>query len=191
MSTRQNKKSIKVDSKNNKSSHAGVGASGRVTASPAPHEHAPDAPSGFDASQPHQRPPAVWMTLSGLAPSVAKEVSSPSFVEDFGLKQDPSLLADALAKGTAWREEKLRAETWLAYVRQGDASVWRIVLKELERFRKAFEYAVSCDASLAARYPHITEMFRARSAQGVRAANSRAKNKKKGAPANTGSSTLH
>ena len=88
---------------------------------------------------------------------------------------------------SAWREEKVRTQHWLRYVTQGDASVWGVVLKELERLRKAFEYAASCEPSIRARYPQLAEMFRAKSAAGVRAGVTRAKNRAKkpsdGAPA--------
>jgi hypothetical protein len=146
---------------------------------PAPSAHPPDVPAGFDSSRSvgRGRGPHVWTTLAALAPAIAAELASPSFASDVGSKQDTSALADAVITASAWREEKLRSQSWLRYVTQGDASVWGVVLRELERLRKAFEYAASCDPSIRARYPQLAEMFRARSAAGVRAGATRAKNR--------------
>ena len=166
--------------KNSKSKNVRVrSGSALSTIQPAPSAHPPQVPAGFDPSRPLGRTPRVWATLAALAPAVAAELASPSFASDVGSKQDTSALADALIVASAWRDEKVSSQSWLRYVSQGDASVWGPVLKELERLRKAFEYATSCDPGIRARYPHLTETFRARSAVGVRAGATRAKNRVK------------
>jgi hypothetical protein len=172
MSTLNNNKSKSKNVKNhNGSSLAAV--------LPAPSAHLPDVPAGFDSSRPIARGPHVWATLTALAPAIAAELASPSFASDVGSKQDTSALADAVITASAWREEKIRSKNWLRYVTQGDASVWGVVVKEIERLRKAFEYAASCDPSIRARYPQLAEMFRAKSAAAVRAGATRAKNRAK------------
>jgi len=178
MATRKNSKSknVKVQT-----------ASGLAAVQPAPSAHPPEVPAGFDPSRPLVRGPQVWATLAALAPAIAAELASPSFASDVGSKQDTSALAHAVMTASAWRDEKIRSKNWLRYVSQGDASVWSVVVKELERLRNAFEYAASCDPSVRARYPQLAEMFRARSAAAVRAGATRAKNRAKsssdGAPA--------
>jgi hypothetical protein len=158
---------------------------------PAPSAHLPDVPASFDPNRPagRGRGPHVLPTLAALAPAIAAELASPSFASDVGSKQDTSALADAVITASAWREEKTRTQQWLRYVSQGDASVWGVVLKELDRLRNAFEYAASCEPSIRARYPQLSERFRAKSAVGVRAGVTRAKNRAKtssnGAPAPT------
>jgi hypothetical protein len=168
MTTRKNSKSHNLEN------HDG---SRLAAVKPAPSAHPPDVPAGFDPSRPITRGPHVWTTLAALAPAIAAELASPSFASDVGSKQDTSGLADAIVTASAWRDEKIRSKNWLRYVTQGDASVWSVVVKELERLRNAFEYAVSCDPSIRARYPQLSEMFRAKSAAGVRAGATRAKNR--------------
>jgi hypothetical protein len=166
--------------KKSKSKNIKVQNGSRLAAiQPAPSAHPPDVPAGFDPSRPIGRGPHVWSTLAALAPAIAAELASPSFASDVGSKQDTSELADAVITASAWRDEKVRSRNWLRYVTQGDASVWSVVLKELERLRQAFEYAASCEPSIRARYPQLAEMFRAKSAAGVRAGATRARNRTK------------
>jgi hypothetical protein len=174
MATRKNSKSKSKNVKVVVGSHL-------AAVQPAPSSQIPDVPPGFDPRRPVGRGqgPHVGATLAALAPAIAAELASPSFASDVGSKQDTSALADAIVTASAWREEKIRSQSWLRYVSEGDASVWSVVLKELERLRNAFEYAASCDPSLRARYPQLTEMFRAKSAAGVRGGATRARNRAK------------
>jgi hypothetical protein len=151
----------------------------QTSVTPPPQEQAPGAPASFDPKEPVGHDVKVSPTLVALASLIGQELSSPSFESDFGSKLDPSSLTDGLAKASAWRAEKVRSRGWLAYITQGDASAWRFVNKELERFRQVFECAVALDASVRARYPQTAEMFRAKSAVGVRAGATRARNKVK------------
>lgn len=170
MATNKNSKSKSVKNHN---------GSSLTAIQPAPSAHPPDVPAGFDPTRPIGRRSHVWATLAALAPAIAAELSSPSFASDVGSKQDTAALADAVLTASAWREEKTRTQHWLRYVTQGDASTWAVVVKELERLRNAFDYAASCEPSIRARYPQLAEMFRARSAAGVRAGATRAKNRAK------------
>lgn len=142
---------------------------------PPPAETAPKPPSGFDPSVRRGRGVRPWATLTAVAPKVAEELSaSATFGEDFGGKQSAADLSELLTQSAAWRTQRNAASQWFDYVATEDTAAWKVTMRALERFRRAFEYALSCDPSVAARYPQTAEMFRARSAVAVRGAKTRA-----------------
>jgi hypothetical protein len=153
-----------------------------IQSSNGPIEKAPAPPAGFEAPVVGRgKGTRVWTMLGALAENVASELrDSETFASDFGEKQSPEDLAELLRTASRWRKEKSRARSWLAYTSDGDRTAWRAVLKGLDRFQKAFEYAIACDPTVAARYPHTAQMLRAKSASSSRAAATRAK--KKSAP---------
>jgi len=143
-----------------------------------PTVRAPQPPDGVDLTLGVGRGGGVWPTLAGLAGTIAAEVrASPTFAEDFGSKVDPNALAQSLEHAAAWRDEWTRANNWLAYTRIGHNVAWRVSRKQLERFRLAFEHATACDPTIATRYPQLTELYRAQSAAGARASETRKRNK--------------
>jgi hypothetical protein len=155
------------------------------SAPPPPTAKAPIPPANVDLTQKVGRGLGVGATLATLAASAATEISSSTtFTADFGEKGDPSVFAQTLAYAAAWREEWERAQNWLKYVRIGNAAAAVAAKKQLGRYHSAYDHASGWDPTVPKRYPQLAALYQAQSAVGVRAANTRANNKKaKGAAA--------
>jgi hypothetical protein len=167
--------------KKNDSTPADATASTALQAAPPPPTaSAPTPPANVDLTQKVGRGFGVGAALATLAASAATEISgSTTFAADFGEKGDPAVFAQTLAHAAGWRQEWERAQDWLKFVRIGNAAASAAAKKQLERFHSAYEHASGWDPTVASRYPQLTALYQAQSAVGVRAANTRANNKKK------------
>ena len=152
---------------------------------PAPTQGAPSAPAGFDTSQKVPRGSGVPPYFGSLASHVSAELlAAPTFAADFGNKQDPNEIAKSIDVAVAWEKETRAAKGWLTYVAIGLVASYAAARKEVDGFRRAFEYASSLDPTIPTRYPSTEALLRARSAVGARGALTRAKNRAaKAAPA--------
>jgi hypothetical protein len=148
-------------------------------APPPPAVRAPIPPPNVDLTQKVGHGLGVGATMATLAATAATEIEeSPTFAEDFGRRGDPAVFAQTLAYAAAWRDEWERAQNWLKYVRIGNAAAAVAAKRQLGRYHSAYEHALGWDPTVTKRYPSLTALYEAQSAVGVRAANTRAKNKR-------------
>jgi hypothetical protein len=139
---------------------------------------APLPPPSFEASSGGPGKSRFRASLGALAQSLASELrSAETFASDFGERQSPEELAELLSAAGQWRAELIRARAWLDYAKDGDRAAWSAAVKGVDRFLKAFEYAVACDPSVASRYPQAAEVLREKSAIALRGAATRARKK--------------
>ena len=152
-----------------------------VASVPAPPTAAvPTAPVGFDPTTmiiPRGGGRARASVASSAANVSAEIENSTTFTQDFGTKIPAPELAGLLADAAGWRQVRNESSAWLDYVKYGDAQVWLVVQRELERFRKVYAAAVAIDASVPARYPKLDALFQAMSAPAKRAVSTRKKKK--------------
>jgi len=118
---------------------------------------------------------ALAAVVASAAALSAEILASPTFTQDFGTKVPAPELSGLLTKAVGWRAQRNDAERRADDVKYGDAQTWSVVKWELERFRKIYEGAVACDASIAGRFPVLAAVFAAMSAPGLKAGATRKK----------------
>jgi hypothetical protein len=181
-------KSKKQSKKQSKKLHTNLVAGASLVAAP-PTVTAPPVPLGYvRGAVDHRKGLRPQRSQVTDAPGACAEVkASAQFSADFSENVDRELVVTLLERASAWRSEVVLAQAWHDYVRDQDASAWRVLLTELEAFKLASAYATRKDAAIAARYPHLARMLDVRHEAGMRGARTRAQGRAKKAAAKAAS----
>lgn len=123
---------------------------------PAPPERCPEAPA--DADQPFRQEP---ITRRPRADQIAGAHTAAAELLASSLADDPAVVeaAKRLAAATRWRDERVRAEAWLEYVRSADAFVWERALDALAKARTRIEAHLTLDPGIGEELPETRRMF--------------------------------
>ncbi len=143
----------------------------------APIAEAPKPPSGIVSTVDPKKGARPTRGQLTDAPAAAAELAgSASFAHDFGAHVAPAdVLAENLVRSAAWTAAHEAASAWADHVGAGTRAAWGMTLKQLEKFRTAFDLAVADDPEIAKRYRHTVRFLGSRSESALRAAATRAK----------------
>jgi hypothetical protein len=120
-----------------------------------------------------------------LADGLAGEVGGQkTWRDDFGKRAPTSdELAASLLRAKSLRDEKARAEAWLAWLEREQAVAWQQALELTGRLQEHFDLADRADPNIALRYPKLKTFLGARADIAARGAETRKKNRAAKKPA--------
>jgi len=116
---------------------------------------------------------------SNIADGVAAEIKGQAaWREDFG-KRAPSsdVVAAALLRAKALRDEKARAEAWQAWLEREQAVAWQQAMELTGQLQEHFDVADRADPNIALRYPKLKTFLGARADIAARGVETRKKNR--------------
>jgi len=120
-----------------------------------------------------------------IADGVAREAGAQgTWGDDFG-KRAPAAdeVEAALERAKALREERARAEAWLAWIDHEQAVAWQQALELTSKLQPHFEVAAEADPNIALRYPKMKAFLGARADIAARGVATRKKNRAARKPA--------
>ncbi len=105
---------------------------------------------------------------------VAEELArAQSVAMDFGPYVELAPIAARLGLASQWSSEREKAVAWQAYARSQEVVAWKPVLDALASLKPAFEFALSRNTAIAAKYSSLALFFRLAKQPGQKASRTR------------------
>ncbi len=128
----------------------------------APKQGAPTVPGSFQKASVGQGPRFILQRAQlQCAMMVASELAgTTSVASDFG-PYVPELapIGAKLTLAAQWSNERAKAVAWQTYARSQEVLAWKPVMEALASLKPAFEYALSRNTAIAAKYPSLALFF--------------------------------